>query len=347
MPEQYFQLSAGDRKELLELGASRSGRPPHLLEKDVWVVWLLSVLFESPLGPELTFKGGTSLSKAYQVIDRFSEDIDITRDVRRILPDIAGDDILPATKSQAKKWTEAVRERLPAWIRENVLSVLEDAIRQEGVGATLEIPADARDKLVLRYEPTTTGTGYVKPEVVLEFGARATGEPNEVRSVRCDLADQFKEIEFPCANPKVLSIARTYWEKATATHVYCLQGKVRGDRYSRHWHDLAAIMKTKHFADAISDRTVAASVAAHKSMFFVEKARGGTVIDYHRAVSGNLRLVPQGAARAALRDDYAKMIEDGVLLTDAIEFDELMGRCSEVEARTNAAFLTGTPINSA
>ncbi|OGQ78224.1 MAG: hypothetical protein A2289_04400 [Deltaproteobacteria bacterium RIFOXYA12_FULL_58_15] len=73
MVERFFDLDAHDRTEVLELAAARSGRPAHLLEKDAWVVWILSALFESPLGAALTFKGGTSLSKVYRVIDRFSD----------------------------------------------------------------------------------------------------------------------------------------------------------------------------------------------------------------------------------------------------------------------------------
>jgi predicted nucleotidyltransferase component of viral defense system len=88
MSERYFALSPSDKKDLLETAAERSGRSPHLLEKDVWVVWTLSTLFCSDLGPDLTFKGGTSLSKAYKAIDRFSEDIDLTYDIRRLIGDL-------------------------------------------------------------------------------------------------------------------------------------------------------------------------------------------------------------------------------------------------------------------
>lgn len=80
MAESWFALSHKDQAEALEVASSRSGRPAHLLEKDIWVVWALSVVYASPRAPTLTFKGGTSLSKAYQIIDRFSEDIDLTYD---------------------------------------------------------------------------------------------------------------------------------------------------------------------------------------------------------------------------------------------------------------------------
>ena len=132
MAERFFELSARDRDEALELAASRCGRPAHLLEKDVWVVWLLSVLFESPFAAALTFKGGTSLSKVYRVIDRFSEDIDLTYDIRQLVPDlIKGDDAVPPTNSRAQKWTKAVRERLPAWIDTTVAPLVREALGRE------------------------------------------------------------------------------------------------------------------------------------------------------------------------------------------------------------------------
>jgi hypothetical protein len=85
---------------------------------------------------------------------------------------------------------------------------------------------------------------------------------------------QVDGVTFPTASPWVMSVARTFWEKATATHVYCAQGRIRGERYARHWHDLAAIMRSLHFRAAIGDRAVARAVADHKSHFFSEKDVG-------------------------------------------------------------------------
>jgi len=68
----------------------------HLLEKDVWVVWALNTVFVAPFGPHLTFKGGTSLSKAYGLIQRFSEDVDLTYDVRQLVStEFEGADVVP------------------------------------------------------------------------------------------------------------------------------------------------------------------------------------------------------------------------------------------------------------
>ena len=125
MAEAFLRLSQDDQREVLEIVREKTQRPTLLLEKDVWVVWTLGALFDSALATDLTFKGGTSLSKAYQVIDRFSEDLDLTCDIRKLIPDLmGGDSSLPSSRSQASKWTRAVRERLPAWIATNVRPVV-------------------------------------------------------------------------------------------------------------------------------------------------------------------------------------------------------------------------------
>ncbi len=142
---------------------------------------------------------------------------------------------------------------------------------------------------------------------------------------------------FPTAAPLVMSVARTFWEKATATHVSCAQGRIRGERYARHWHDLAAIMRSSHFSAAIEDRAVARAVADHKSHFFSEKDAEGKVIDYFAAVEGGLQIVPDGAAREALATDYAKMLEDQVMVGNALPFDHLMKACAEVAQQANGA----------
>ncbi|MGB6241304.1 MAG: nucleotidyl transferase AbiEii/AbiGii toxin family protein [Castellaniella sp.] len=114
MADSFFSLTEQDRREALEYGRAKTGRPAHLLEKDIWVVWALGAIFRSSLAADLTFKGGTSLSKVYKVIDRFSEDLDLTYNIRKLIPDLIGQHSdLPASRSQASKWTQAVRHRLP------------------------------------------------------------------------------------------------------------------------------------------------------------------------------------------------------------------------------------------
>lgn len=202
MPESFFELSHKDQREALEYVRAETGRPAHLLEKDIWVVWALRALFDATIGADLTFKGGTSLSKVYKVIDRFSEDIDLTYDIRKLNPDLTGESgELPRSRSQAGKWTKVVRSRLPEWITTNIQLVIETALSKEGLEAQLEQGGKDNDKLMLHYPALTKGTGYIAPVVTLEFGGRATGEPHEIHSVECDIATHLSDIEFPTASP--------------------------------------------------------------------------------------------------------------------------------------------------
>ena len=338
MAEYFFRLSQVDQREALELVRAETGRPTHLLEKDVWVVWTLRALFESPLATDLTFKGGTSLSKVYKVIDRFSEDIDLTYDVRKLIADLIGNDgDLPSSRSQADKWTKAVRKRLPEWIAASVQPVIEAALANDRLDARIAIGGKDNDRLLLHYSALAQGTGYMPPVVALEFGGRATGEPHQVLPVVCDMDGHLPDVSFPTASPLVMSVARTFWEKATAAHVYCAQGRIRSERYARHWHDLAAIARSRYFAGVITDRAVAAAVARHKSFFFIEKDVNDAVIDYASATDGHLRIVPEGEAREALAADYAAMLADEVMVGDALAFDQLIQACADVEAKVNAA----------
>lgn len=336
MAEYFFELSQADQREALEQVRARTGRPTHLLEKDIWVVWTLRALFESPLARDLTFKGGTSLSKVYKIIDRFSEDVDLTYDIRKLISDLvggAGD--LPPSRSQAEKWAKALRKRLPDWIAASVKPVIEGALAQDHLSARLEIGGKENEKLFMHYPALARGTGYVSPVVTLEFGARSTGEPHQILPVTCDMEGHLPDLSFPAASPLVMSVARTFWEKATAAHVYCAQGRIRTEHYARHWHDLAAIARSHYFTDILKDRAIASTVVRHKSIFFIEKDASGAVIDYAVATEGHLRIAPTGEARNALADDYAAMLAEEVMVGDALSFEQLMNACADLEATVN------------
>jgi len=290
---EFFELSTAERLEALTQAADASGRPPHLLEKDVWVVWSLRHLFAAPYAPHLIFKGGTSLSKAYSVIQRFSEDVDLTYDIRAIASDLIDEAgaPLPANRSQEKRWSAVIRTRLAKWVTTEVLPGLQRDLCQHSLPAQVRAEGD---KVFIEYTPLVPGTGYVLPAVMLEFGARSTGDPFEQRPVSCDAAAHLRGVAFPEAMPNVMRAERTFWEKATAIHVFCAQGVFRGsDRFARHWHDVTRL-DAAGFADAaIADRELAKAVADHKSSFFAEKKSADELIDYHAAVSGGLCLVPR------------------------------------------------------
>ena len=333
---EFFQLSTAERLDALNAAANTSGLLPHLLEKDIWVVWSLRNLFAGPYAEHLVFKGGTSLSKAYGVIRRFSEDVDLTYDIRAIAGDLVGDADapLPASKSQEKKWTKEIRARLSDWVVAQVVPRLKLDLEQHGLPETVRAEGD---KVFVEYAPLAIGTGYVAPAVMLEFGARSTGEPSEPRAIHCDAAAHLQGVEFPTATPKVMRAERTFWEKATAIHVFCAQGEFRGgDRFARHWHDVTRL-DAAGFADAaIADKALARAVADHKTVFFAEKNTRGEVIDYHAAVAGALQLVPDDGALAKLAVDYQHMVDGGLFLDDAEPFDALLERCRAIQQKANA-----------
>ncbi len=332
---EFFQLSRADQLEVLNTAADTSGMPPHLLEKDIWVVWSLRHLFSGPYAEHLVFKGGTSLSKAYGVIRRFSEDVDLTYDIRAIAGDLIGHtgSPLPASKSQEKKWSKEIRARLASWVDGEIAPQLRQELERQGLQASIRSEGE---KVSISYPPLANGTGYVSPSVMLEFGARSTGEPSQERAIRCDAAAHVPGVEFPTATPQVMRAERTFWEKATAIHVFCAQGEFRGgERFARHWHDLTRL-DAAGFADAaIADKALAQAVADHKSVFFAEKNKQGEVIDYHLAVSGRLQLIPNDGVLATLATDYQRMVDDGLFLDDVEPFEALMQRCKSIEQKAN------------
>ena len=250
-----------------------------------------------------------------------------------MIPELAsGEDPIPASGSQARKWRKIVEDRLASWVREEVAATLEGALARDGASATLELGAD---RVAIRFEPVTGGGGYVRPEILLEFGGRATGEPAEPHLVRCDLAPFAQGVVLPEARPRVMTAERTFWEKATAVHAWCLKGEANGERLSRHWYDLVALDGAGVAARALADRSLGTRVARHKQAFFEMKDAAGEVVEYARAIAGGLQLVPQGPLRTAVADDYQRMVGEGMLPEDAPRLEALLAGCADLECRAN------------
>jgi hypothetical protein len=328
--EAFLNLAREDQIDALGVAASGSGLSPHILEKDIWVVWTLNALFSGPEREHLVFKGGTSLSKAYGVIDRFSEDIDVTVDIRHLIPDLAGDGEQPiaANTSQQRRWRRAIDEALSRWVAD----VIVPHIEQEAQGANLGVRVErSGDKVWIRHDPVSTGWGYMSPDVLIEFGGRSTGLPAEIVFIRCYAESELPDLTFPTAEPRVMRIERTFWEKATAVHVFCKANTLAAERLARHWYDLVRLDETGYAARALADRSLADQVATHKSAFFA--ARG---VDYATAVAGDLQLVPSGALTDLLRADYEAMLTNGLLNDQAPSFAQLMERSQALQDRANA-----------
>jgi hypothetical protein len=216
----------------------------------------------------------------------------------------------------------------------DVVPQLTHDLAQQSLPATVRA---ADDKVFVNYQPMASGTGYVPSAIMLEFRARSTGEPFELRPVLCDAAMHLQGVAFPEAMPQVMRAERTFWEKATAIHVFCAQGTFRGgDRFARHWHDVTRL-DAAGFADlAVADTALAHAVADHKTIFFAEKKLDGELIDYHAAVSGGLCLVPDDDALVKLAADYQHMVDDGLFLDEVESFDVLLDRCLAIQQKANA-----------
>jgi hypothetical protein len=241
--EAFLNLGRKDQIDALGVAASGSGLSPHLLEKDIWVVWTLNALFSGPEREHLVFKGGTSLSKADGVIDRFSEDIDVTVNIRHLIPDLVGDGEQPiaATTSQQRRWRKAIDEALSRWVADVIVPHLEQEAQDANLGVRVE---RSGDKVWIRHDPVSTGWGYMSPDVLIEFGGRSTGLPAEIVFIRCYAESELPDLTFPTAEPRVMRIERTFWEKATAVHVFCKADTLTAERLACHWYDLVRLDET-------------------------------------------------------------------------------------------------------
>jgi hypothetical protein len=345
--ESWFALAEADQKEALAVAAAESGWPAYLLEKDIWVVWALQILgADQQLLRSLTFKGGTSLSKAYGLINRFSEDVDLTLNIQHLWPEV---DLATAVNpSQADRRRKAADSKLKQWIKEIPLPLLQGAAASAGLPVELTLKAEQPGRrlpptIVLHYSPLIEApkgsSGYVRPTVLLEFGAHSTGEPHGPMPITCEAATHLGMLDFPSARPLVMDPKRTFLEKAAAIHVSCRRGRWgsgEGDRYSRHWYDLDRLARAGIAEAAIGDRLLAAEVAQHKEDFWHVTDAEDQPIDYHQALSGNLQLIPTDAARQALESDYRAMVDSGMLRGEFPGFAELLEQISELEEQCNA-----------
>jgi hypothetical protein len=175
MADLFLSLPLEERREIFESAFGRGlTRSTALLEKDAWVVWTLQALFTAPFADALVFKGGTSLSKAYNVIRRFSEDVDLTYYIRKLADEQSG---RPERLSGAKAKSLGRRLReslLPRLLEIEIKPYLEAEIAAAGLPATVEREGE---NLFVIYEAAADYPAYVRPRVKLEFGARSTGEP--------------------------------------------------------------------------------------------------------------------------------------------------------------------------
>jgi hypothetical protein len=338
--------SSAERQVLFTETAARMGAPSAVIaEKDFWVCWTLHHLFALEFRPTLLFKGGTSLSKAFGLIERFSEDIDLTLN-RGELGFAGGEDPLKIAgrkrrarqiKALAEASGRAVREELAPRLREAFARIL----GSEGWEIEVVERDDGQVDLHFRYPPALApedygGLAYIAPLVRMEIGARSDQEPAERVAIRSYAAEHLPDV-FTRRDTEVLVLApeRTFWEKATIFHAENHR-PLEGDRrppawrqLSRHAYDLVMLERGGVAQRALERLDLLEAVARHKDAFF---HTGWS--RYSEARPGSLRLMPSGALVGALRADYAQM--QPMFFGPAPSFDELMDALRGLEARINA-----------
>ncbi len=310
------------------------------VEKDFWVCWTLRELFTLPdIGAAMTFKGGTSLSKAWGLIERFSEDIDIVVD--KNLLGFAGDaspDKAPSGK-QRRRRLDALMAACRAWVQAMLRPTLERNFAQrlgksEAWSLIVDPDADDGQCLLFRYPAAfpTTEAGYVRPVVKIELGARSDDWPSESRTIRPYVAEVFPEA-IPDATVEVntLSAERTFWEKAMLLHEETFRpaDKPRKERMARHYYDVWRLI-TRGVADrAAADRALFDRVAEHREIFFRL-----SWVDYTTLRPGSLRLAPPAHHRDAWQRDYEEMAEP-MFYGERPGFDEILRIVGDFERRYN------------
>jgi len=324
MPEQ-------ERKELFTLTAEKRGMGTiAITEKDFWVCWTLKQLFEhSELSPLLIFKGGTSLSKVYGLIDRFSEDIDLVLDWRKV--NAGRDPMADRSKRQQTQLNDALNENAISYIAETMMPWLEEAL---GSLCALEINTEERDQgHVVRVEyPKTENSGGILPYIQLEIGPLASWLPHSEHSVRPYAAEDFPDLfTEPDCRVRAIDAERTFWEKATILHheAHRPAGSPVPPRYSRHYYDLclmAADAEVK--ASALEKMDLLASVVEFKKKFY---PRGWA--NYDAAVAGSLKLIPPESIISEMARDYEAMQE--MIFGKNPTFEEIITSLRALEEEIN------------
>ena len=323
-------LSAAQRNEIFSLTAERRGMGSvAVVEKDFWVCWTLKRLFEHPVLSELLiFKGGTSLSKVFGLIDRFSEDIDLILDWR-VVSNI--DPMAERSKTKQEKLNEKINEEARTYISETLVPMLDTAL---GTHCSVEVLSGEKDlgHIVRVKYPETSDAGNLLPYIQLEIGPLASWLPHGEHTVLPYVADEFPgQFDDPACPVRAIDAERTFWEKATILHAEAHRKPTSMVplRYSRHYYDLYLMAQADVKATALDDLALLQEVVEFKKRFY---ASGWA--NYDEAKPGSLKLIPPERILAAMRKDYIAMGD--MIFGRHPSFDEIIEGLTVLEAEVNA-----------
>ena len=342
-------IAAGDdaRRDLFLSTAGRLGTAVQNVEKDFWVCWTLDALFNGlPEGvPRLLFKGGTSLSKSFGLIDRFSEDIDITV-FRNDLGEGASVEELEALSGKKRRARlDAIKAACQAFIAGPLLADLVGLAADEMTAAQIgtaryRVELDAADgdqqSLLFWYPSATTADGgYIQSAVKIEGGAKSALDPNTTTSVKPYTADDLPHADLTVEGVTTVEAQRTFWDKVVILHGlrrwYDHRGQLRhgGQRVSRHYYDVFRLLESPTGKTAEADRQLAEDCARHARMFF-----NTPDFDLDDAAAGTFSLAPSAPMLDALERDYNAM---AVMIMGPIPpLAEVMEVITALEDRLNA-----------
>jgi len=333
------RLSASDRSDLFRAVADQKGVTVQIIEKDFWVCWVLLQLSSiDSLPAEIFFKGGTSLSKVFHVIERMSEDIDLVID-RKALGFVGDRDPMQEGISgkARERLIEALKVEAVNFVEGPLLNALQDRfIEVLGDSGKWSLRADVENPdnaiIFFSYPTTEEPSPYLRSDVLLELGARGDTWPTVDGSVRPYTAkifpDQFEVVDAPV---QAISAQRTFWEKITLLHSLVHLGEERMVRAkpARHLYDVYLLAQHELGKQAIADTDLLASVVEHKKVFYKR-----TASKYELAVPGTLQILSSKEFAEVLRPEYEEMTEI-MIFGDAPDFDVVVDSLLKLQDRIN------------
>jgi hypothetical protein len=329
---QFIQLDAIDRKEVFIEIATQTGMTPFAVEKDWWVSRSLEIIFQLDISKHLVFKGGTSLSKAWKLIDRFSEDIDLAID----------QEFLMSPKNNwTKKEKTTLRKMAGVYATKNFFPEIEKAFKVQGyenidfeIVETAESDKDPR-VLKIYYPNLINSTGdYMEPCIQIELSCRSLREPFEARIIYSLIGEHFPDKNFaskgfmvPTVNPE-----RTFLEKLFLLHeeFHRPEEKRRLDRLSRHIYDIYQLSKSGISENSFHDKGLYQTIVAHRYLF---TKIGG--VDYNAHNPKTLDPIPPKNIIAAWKKDYEKMTEEMIYQKNPPSFEELIANLEDLKIQLN------------
>ncbi|WP_042280002.1 nucleotidyl transferase AbiEii/AbiGii toxin family protein [Candidatus Protochlamydia sp. R18] len=304
-------LSKDERELFFRATTDIKNLPFEIIEKDYWVVWVLERLFSlQKLKPHLTFKGGTSLSKVYGLIDRFSEDIDLSIEREFFGFGTPHDPENAPSKKKQNAIIGNLSKACSNYVQTQMLADLKDSFAAKlGTIDGWQVFLDQEDPdaqtLLFEYPSETSKAGYIRPLVKIEVGARSEHWPVSEHKIQSYVKEALKEkIHESEILVRVLNAERTFWEKATILHQYAHlpKNKKLPSRISRHYYDFFRLLNSEIKEKALIETPLLERVAIHKSIYFAS-----SWANYGTARKETLKLFPPTQILKELEKDYALM----------------------------------------